>query len=255
LFRPISFQLKAFGITLLLFSGLTIVPGFYFYGHYWIQTVPGVALVSAFTYHCIITIVESKFTSKKFNLRYVYLGIFAMLTITHMNALKSYYFHPNYNLILRQVYGNNPFPESMEIAKYINQNSKPEDNIVLIGSEPQIYFYTKKKAPSRHAYFTALVSSVPIHKEWQREFVKDTEKAKPRYVIFFNHQLSLMVQPNTDNYVFEWANKYINENYKVVGYVDMINEGYMTNYVWGEQAAATYKPQAPMYAVVFERKN
>jgi hypothetical protein len=29
----------------------------------------------------------------------------------------------------------------------------------------------------------------------------------------------------------------------------------MTNYVWGEQAAATYKPQAPMYAVVFERKN
>ncbi len=256
LFRPISFQLKAFGITLLLFSGLTIVPGFYFYGHYWIQTIPGIALVSAFTYHCIITILETKLSNKKFNLRYVYLGVFALLTITHLNGnLKSYYFHPNPTLILRQVYGNNPFPESMEIANYINQHAKPEDNIVLIGSEPQIYFYTKKKAPSRHAYFTALVSNVPIHKEWQREFVKDTEKAKPKFVVFFNHQLSLMVQPNTDNYVFQWANKYVNENYKVVGYADMINEGYMTNYVWGEQAAATYKPQSPMYAVVFERKN
>ena len=36
------------------------------------------------------------------------------------------------------------FPEDIEIAKFINTNSQPEDNIILIGSEPQIYFTQKK---------------------------------------------------------------------------------------------------------------
>ena len=253
LFRPISFQLKAFGITVLAFSFLTIVPGFYFYGHYWIQTIPGVAIIAGLTYHCIITVFESKIKLGKLNLRYIYLSIFAILTFSHINALKSYYFHPNYELILRQVYGNNPFPEAMEIGNFINANSKPEDNIVLIGSEPQIYFYTKKKSPSRHAYFTSIVNNVPMHKEWQREFVRDTEKAKPRYVVFFNHQFSLLVQPNTDKYVFEWANKYIADNYKVVGVVEMA-DGQQSNYTWKE-AALNYQPKTPSYVLVFERKT
>ncbi len=252
LLRPISWKLKALAVTLLAFSFFTIVPGFFFYGHYWIQTVPGLALIAGLTYHCIITVIESKIKPGKWNLRYIYLGVFALLTFGHVTALKQYYFHPNYELILRQVYGNNPFPESMEIANYINANSKPEDNIVLIGSEPQIYFYTKKRSPSRHAYFTALVTNVPQHKEWQREFVKDTEKAKPRYVVFFNHPISLMVQPNTDNYVFEWFNKYITENYKVVAVVDM-PDGAMTTYVWDRQQVNTYKPTGKNIIYIFER--
>ncbi|WP_317896968.1 ArnT family glycosyltransferase [Aurantibacillus circumpalustris] len=254
LLRPISFQLKAFGISLLIFSGLTIVPGFYFYGHYWIQTLPGISLLAGLTYHCIITVFEPKLKLGKLKLRYIYLSVFAVLTYNHINALKSYYFHPNYDLILRQVYGSNPFPEAMEIGNFINANSKPEDNIVLIGSEPQIYFYTKKKSPSRHAYFTALVSNVKTHKEWQREFVRDTEKAKPRYVIFFNNPISLMVQPNTDNYVFEWANKYITENYTLIGFVDMVDGYTNSNYVWREQIA-TYKQQGKNSILIYERKS
>ncbi|MDX2172132.1 MAG: glycosyltransferase family 39 protein [Bacteroidota bacterium] len=253
LFRPIPFKTKIFGITLLAASFFTIVPGYFFYGHYWIQVIPGLAVVAGLTYHSLITVLEPRIKLGKLKLKYVYLSIFAILTFSHINAIKSYYFHPNYELILRQVYGNNPFPESMEIGNFINANSKPEDNIVLIGSEPQIYFYTHKKSPSRHAYFTSIVNNVPMHHEWQREFVRDTEKAKPRYVVFFNHQFSLLVQPNTDKYVFEWANKYIAENYKVVGVVEMA-DGQMSNYVWKE-AALNYQPKTPSYVLVFERKT
>lgn len=252
LFPAINFKLKALAVTLLAFSFFTIVPGFYFYGHYWIQTLPGLSVVAGLTYHCIITISERTFKIGKLNLRFAYLIVFVILTFSHVNGLKSYYFHPNYELILRQVYGNNPFPESMQIGDYINSHSKPEDNIVLIGSEPQIYFYTNKRPPSRHAYFSALVTNVPMHSEWQHEFVKDTEKAKPRYVVFFNHQISLMIQPNTDKYVFEWANKYIAENFHIVGVVDMV-DGQASNYVWDQQQASTYKPKGQNVIYLFER--
>ena len=176
-----------------------------------------------------------------------------MLTYSHINANKNYYFRPNYERILRTVYGSNPFPESMEIGNWINANSKPEDNIVLLGSEPQIYFYTKKHSPSRHAYFAAIVDNVPQHKEWQREFVKDVEKANPKYLVYFNHPISLFVQPNTDKYVFEWANKYVSSNYHLVGLVDMI-EGQHSNYLWREQIG-NYKPVSQNIIYVYERNQ
>lgn len=251
LLKTVSWQQKFFGITLLVFSFFTIVPGFYFYGHYWIQTIPGLSVVAGLTYYTLISL-ANKFLKIK-SIKYVYLGVFALLTYTHISALKSYYFKPNYERILRTVYGNNPFPESMEIGNWINANSKPEDNIVLLGSEPQIYFYTKKRSPSRHAYFAAIVDNVPQHKEWQREFVKDVEKANPKYLVYFNHPISLFVQPNTDKYVFEWANTYVNSNYHLVGLVDMI-EGQHSTYLWREQIG-NYKPVSQNIIYVYERNK
>lgn len=251
LIKPISNRTKAFGISLLFCSFMTVVPGLYFYGHYWIQTVPGLSMLAGLTYYSVITVAQH-FNLKANTVKYVYLGIFALFTFAHASSFAGYYFTPDYDAILRGVYGNNPFPESMVIGDYINANSKPEDGIVLMGSEPQIYFYTKKKCPSRHAYFAALVNNVPQHKEWQREFVRDVEKAAPRYFVFFNHGISLFVQPNTDQYIFDWAKKYVNDNYKMVGIVDMI-DGRPTVYLWKEKAL-TYKPTGQNMIYVFERK-
>jgi len=253
LLRPINIKYKILGVTLLGFSFFTIVPGYFFYGHYWIQTVPGLALVAGLTFYSVIAILQNTFNFKQPIVKWIYLGIFGLLTFNHVSTLKSYYYHPNYERILRAVYGNNPFPESWEIGQYINSHSKPEDNIVLIGSEPQIYFYTHKKSPSRHAYFTSIVNNVKDHKLWQQEFERDTEKAKPKFVVFFNHPLSLLVQPNVDRGVFDWANKYIQENYQIVGLVDMI-EGQQSVYKYNEELN-TYKPVSQNQIYIYQRKD
>ncbi len=250
--KGIDLRLKIFGIVFAAFSFLTIVPGYYFYGHYWIQTIPGLAILSGITYFALHNLITKRLKLIPNAFNFIYLGIFMVITLIHLNKNKSYYFHPNYDRIMRAVYGNNPFPESVEIAKYINRNAKPEDGLVIIGSEPQIYFYTKKKCPSRHAYFSAIVNNIPEHKEWQREFVDAVEKASPRYVVFFNHPISLLVQANTDKFVFEWFNKYVTENYKTVGLVDM-PDNTLPTYVW-DSLVNTYKPTGPNYAVVFEKK-
>lgn len=253
LVKNIKWNTKLMGIFLLGFSFATVFPGFYFYGHYWIQVLPGLAIASGLTFFAVNELLKSRFGLKNPKIQYAYIGVFAIMAVMHLNKQKDYYFNPNYDRILRTVYGNNPFPESMGIANWINANTKPEDGIIVMGSEPQIYFYTKKKCPSRHAYFAAIVDNVPEHKAWQREFVSDVEKAKPKYFIFFNHQISLFVQPNTDRYVFEWYNKYITENYNMIGLVDMI-DGYTSNYVWREQLNG-YKQQSQTGVYIFERKD
>ena len=81
----------------------------------------------------------------------------------------------------------------------------------------------------------------------------DVEKAKPKYFIFFNHQISLFVQPNTDQYVFQWANKFIQDNYKLCGLVDMV-DGQRSTYIFDE-SAQRYQPKSQTYIMIFERKS
>jgi hypothetical protein len=250
LIKPVSNKMKAFTITLLIFSFLTIVPGLYFYGHYWIQILPGLSVAAGMTCYGIITLLQKNIKFK--GLKYIYLSVFGLFVFSHVSALKEYYFEPDYESILRSVYGDNPFPEAWEISEYINAHSKPEDGIAIVGSEPEIYFYTKKKCPSRHAYFSFLVWDVPESAKWQREFTSDVEKAKPRFFIFFNHGISLLVQKNTDHYIFDWMKKYIDDNYRLIGIVDMI-DGQHSVYKWNEQIN-NYKPAGRNVVYIFDRK-
>lgn len=252
LVKGIDLRDKLFGLILIAFSCATIVPGYYFYGHYWIQILPGLSILAGLTSFCITKLLRERLNVKFKGLSYAYMGVFAIFIFSHISKMQDYYFHPNYERILRAVYGNNPFPETMEIANLIKPEMKPEDRIVEIGSEPELYFYTQRRCPSRHAYFSAMVDNVPEHKAWQREFVKDVEAVKPRYFVFYNHQISLFVQPGTDNYVFQWANKYISDNYKLIGLVDMI-DGQHATYVWRNNVEA-YRPQSQTYIMIFERK-
>jgi len=261
LLKSVSYRMKAFTITLLFFSFLTIVPGLYFYGHYWIQLIPGLAMAAGVTYYGIITFLQERMNIRFKGLKYIYLTAFGLFVFGHVfssaelypgMSVKDYYFEPEYESILRSVYGNNPFPEAWEISEYINAHSKPEDGLVVVGSEPEIYFYTKKNAPSRHAYFSFLVWDVPEHAKWQREFTSDIEKAKPKYFIFFNHAISLLVQQNTDHYVFDWMQKYVDSNYQLIGLVDMV-EGQRSVYKWKEQMN-NYKPVSKYVVYIFERK-
>jgi hypothetical protein len=248
-----SLRTKLVGLALMVLSFGTIVPGFYFYGHYWIQLIPGLSLLSALTYQGITDFISQKFKFKTAAINTGYLVLFGLFVFGHVTAQKSYYFHPNPERIMRQVYGDNPFPEAMEIGNYINRNAKPEDQIAIIGSEPQIYFYTQKKCPSRHAYFASLVSAIPQAKEWQKEFIQDVEKVKPRYFVFFRHGISLLVQPNADQHIFEWVNEYATKNYHVVGVIDM-PQGQPSTYVW-DQAVQTFQPKGQNTIFVFERNK
>ncbi len=72
-------------------------------------------------------------------------------------------------------------------------------------------------------------------------------------MVFFNHPLSLLVQANVDRYVFDWANKFITENYQIVGLVDMI-EGQQSVYKYNEEIN-TYKPVSQNQIYIYQRKD
>ncbi|RMG78388.1 MAG: hypothetical protein D6707_09905, partial [Bacteroidetes bacterium] len=239
-----------FIIPTCLFSFLSIFPGFRFYGHYWLQLLPALALLTGTSIFIIHELLEKKL---KKNAKWITVAIVITTFTVSFTKEKKYLLSPNYTQVLRRVYGMNPFPETWQVAQYIKQKTSPEDEIVALGSEPEIYFYTNRRCASRIAYTSKAVNGSERHKEWQKELIHDIETKMPKYIVFYNHPTSWMVQPGADQTIFKWFNKFASQNYKLVGIADMQNP-YNTRYVW-EQKVLQYKPKGQFYILVYERKS
>ena len=131
-----------------------------------------------------------------------------------MSSLNNYYFSPDYTEILRNVYGNNPFPETWEIGNYLNSKMTKDDEVTVIGSEPELYIYTNKKPASKHIFFSAMMENAEFSKQWQRDYVNDIEKSKPKYIVYYRVPISLLAQPNSDKYIFNWIDPFFQKFYK-----------------------------------------
>ena len=252
-FTSVKWWVKIGVLGFFVFGFLTVMPGNHYYGHYFLQWVPTVCVSAGAFFFSLEEIIKTKLNLKAAS-RYIALGILVLASFSNISALKKYYFNTNSTQLLRQVYGLNPFPESKVIADKLNTMMKPEDKLAVFGTEIQMYFYTNKISPSRFAGSGALLE-FPIKKadEWQKEFINDVEKANPRFLVFYSHPISWLANPNVNNLIFPWFDKFSAEKYNLIGYADMYDN--MTNYVWAPNIDLVNNPPKSQYKIfVFERK-
>src|SRR5206468_6071143 len=73
----------------------------------------------------------------------------------------------------RLINGTNPFPESIKIGEYIRSQTNPDDKIAVLGSEPQIYFYSKRLSATGYIYTYALMEPQPYAHQMQEEMIHE----------------------------------------------------------------------------------
>jgi hypothetical protein len=231
---------------------ITVVPGYHFYGHYFLQWIPAVSISAAAFIFSIYDILQNRFRLKVLAF-IISMGTIVIAVVLNLKDLNEYYFNPDYTRLLKTVYGENPFPESKVIADKLNTMMKPEDKLAVFGTEIQMYVYTNKKSPSRFAGSGALLEfPTAQNKAWQQEFMSDVEKAAPKFLVFFNHPYSWMVSSKTENLIFPWFDNFA-KNYKTIGFAEMNENG--TKYVWEPNVDMTNHPPKSQFTVyVFERK-
>jgi hypothetical protein len=67
--------------------------------------------------------------------------------------------------------------ESPEIARYVRERTTDDDRIAVIGSEPQIYFYTGRRPATRYLYTYPLMEPHPYAREMQLELCREVDAA------------------------------------------------------------------------------
>jgi dolichyl-phosphate-mannose-protein mannosyltransferase len=240
---------RAFFLLFSLFSLAGTSAGLYFRNQYFVLLLPSVALLAGLGVDALAGSVAGRTPTLR-------RGLAAALTVAALVAFlvaeRGILLHTTPERVTRELFGLNPFPESVEIARYVRARTSEGDRIAVIGSEPQIYFYAGRRGATGYVYMYPLMEDQPYASRMQRQMIDEIEAARPRFVVLVNASASWNVRPQSDRTVFEWWERY-GQNFDRVGFVDIVSDR-LTTYTWGADAAR-YTPKSLVWVAVFERRR
>jgi 4-amino-4-deoxy-L-arabinose transferase-like glycosyltransferase len=249
--RKIPMETRLFLICFFIVSLLSIFPGFYFRGHYYIMLLPVISLLIGTSLQAI----KSHFEIYKSSTLSWSLSILLFVgALTHaLYHDRDYFFIDPVESVGRNLSGVNPFPESLVVADYIEKNTSLKDRILVLGSEPQIYFYSKRLSATGHIYMYGLMEQQKFARSMQQEMIREIVSANPEFIVVVTAMTSWLIRPDSDTTVLDWANRYAAEKFDLVGIVDQIGSG-STIYLWGNDAVQ-YAPRSGSVIYLFKKKR
>nr|MCU0231673.1 hypothetical protein [Acidobacteriota bacterium] len=237
---------KLFVAGLTAASFLAVVPGFYFRGHYFVVMLPAVALLAALGADGIARLLAPRARTV---LLVVLVAAAAGVTLYRQ---REPLFVWDETTFMRAVYGTNPFPEAVEVSDYLLRHSPEGARVAVLGSEPEIYFLSGRRAAARYVYAYALVEEHPFARRLQEQTAQEIEAAQPEFIVWARVHYSWLARPSADPFIFEWAEKYLAAHYRLEGVVEVPGDG-LGRAVWGE-AAASYQPRTEENLLVYRRR-
>ncbi|MDB6068328.1 MAG: hypothetical protein JWR26_4536 [Pedosphaera sp.] len=240
----------AFAAGLLGFSILAVMPGFNFRGHYFILLFPALALLTG------IAISGSRqfFLDRQQPVRAA-LSMVLFLGFLGWGMVREgkLFFRDTPVEASRLLYGpTNPFTESIPIAEYLKTHAAKDARIAILGSEPQIYFYSRLHSATGYIYTYALMEPQPFSMRMQKEMISEIETARPDYLVWVQVKTSWLNHPGSDTTIFGWADQYTAAHYDTVGIVDMYRGG--TDFFWDAEAKGKL-PASKVNLCIYKRKD
>lgn len=240
-----------FILSFFIFSFLSVWPGFFFRRHYFILLLPAVALLAGIGVTSLLSLFPEKKSTGMKSAAVILLVITPLFFTVYKQ--KKFFFQMSPKAVSRSTYGFNPFPESLEIAKYIKEQTTEDDRIVVLGSEPQIYFYSKRRSATGYIYTYEMMKGHRYAEVMQKEMIREIESVSPKIIIFASISPSWNLHKDSKRLIFFWFEQYIKKYYERVSVIDILSDE-KTVYKWGEESAA-YKPHSKYSLFVFKRKK
>jgi hypothetical protein len=248
-----------FVMGLLVFSFLGVSTGLYWRPHYFLLMIPAVALILAVAvgaaYRLLSRVIGPRLGAVA--AAAIFLAVVSIATLGPTGARNLHgwdlLFRATPVQACREIYRDEPFPESVEIARYLREHTSPDDRIAVLGSEPQIYFYAGRRSATGYIYTYGLMEKQLYADEMQKEMRAQIEAARPAFIVQVSVWTSWGVQPDPSNAFFKWADQYVSTHYQKVGVIDILSLTF-TRYVW-DGAAADSCPQSSAFLVVWRRSD
>jgi hypothetical protein len=230
-------------------SFLSICPGLYFRPHYFVLVLPAIALLAGIGVRSVGRLLKSNSLTVKRGVP-ILLGVIALSDSVYRQRVFLLELSPS--MVSKTTYPREPFPESLEIARYIKEQTSRNDRIAVIGSEPQIYFYSDRRSASGYIYMYPLMERHGYALRMQQEMIREIESADPVIVISVEIPGSWGIRPGSERFIFEWFQEYRMRYLNQVGVVDILSAD-STVYHWGDDAIG-YSPLSAYRIHIFKRK-
>lgn len=206
---------RFFLTAMVLFSLAAITVGFYFRQHYFILLLPVLSLLIAVGVSRSLILLRG---DKGLEL-FLALGVVGVAVLTAGGILivnGAIWFGDSPKKAVETIYTSSIFGDARDVADFIKENTAPDARIAVIGSEPEIYFYSHRRSATGHIYTYALMEIHPYAKKLQEEMIQQVEAAKPEYVVYVQNHFSWLTREESEKKILEWWPKYWEQNLELV---------------------------------------
>lgn len=240
---------RPFIIGFLVFSIMSVCPGWYFRQHYFVQMLPALCiLIGAAVSISIIRLKDSEYSIIKVFPALIFIA--AVISTIGQQSREFFILSPiHYS---RNEYLGNPFTESIEIAKYLESHTDREDKILVFGSEPEIYFYSDRHSATGFLYTYPMMERQEFALTMQEEMIEDIKQNQPKYIVYVKTTNSWVPLPESNQMIIRWFNEYRPKYYDRVGVI-MMESVEKTYYYW-DSDAEDINPTSAYVVYVYRRK-
>lgn len=248
---PVLHNKRLFIGGIALFSFIAVCPGFYFTPHYFVLMAPPLALFVGVGMSFVASL-------GMFKLRpWLGCAVGSALLIVAFSVFmvkeRDYLFDLTPTQVSRSIYGLDPFPESVEIARYLRERTVPSDRVAVIGSEPQIYFYAGRHAATGFNQMYGLMEQHPYALGMQQQMIDEITAANPRFMVYVKTPNSWALRETASQLIFTWADWILATKYRQVGVIDIVSfEQTLYRY---DDDARNYAPRSPVNVLIYERHD
>lgn len=228
-----------------------VLPSLRFYDHYFVFLLPAASLFAALGLSAVARLLGSAWSPRVPQIGRSTLIVLVLGAVVWSNRLA--WFQTSMVSLSRITYGANPFPEAVEIAKFLKAQAQPGERLLVFGSEPELYFYTGMPAATKYIYTYPLVERQPYAKQMQAEMIEEIERMRPEYCVVLHVNQSWIAAPSASLEIHNWWHRYQREHYEQIGMADILGR-HTTNYFFGE-LWRDKRPQSNVWIGIYRRQD
>ena len=246
--KPVRYPVYVLALTIA--AGINLVLGGRFYGHYALNLLPFMAMWAGFGLYVLGNRIARQSGQRAWTYPLLSLPVIGVTLF----LVLSNYFPVDQTTMIRRIYGKNPFEEMYNLGIYVNGIKGPGDQVLIVGSEPQGYLYTKTLAPTRHVFPAFISNDDPENVRYQEEAIEAMKSSKPKYLFLVVNSFSWLFKDESQagrNY-FNNAFYYVQQGYRKVAIAETYPDR-PSRYIYGQEAT-NHEPQSSTYIEVYERR-
>ena len=234
-----------------LASVLSVFPDFYFRKHYFLLMLPGLALLAGTAVSGLCRFQEQKNAGTRPAGWPVW--VYALTVGITILTCARVWFLETPAQAARTTYQADPFPEAEAVATFIRANSPPSAPMAVIGSEPELYFLSRRHSVTGYIYTYGMMEPQPFARRMQEGMIHDIETSKPGFIVFVDDPMSWFRYPDSDPRIFNWWDAY-QTNYTLVAIADVVSSN-TTVYAWGADVVKRYGGVRGSALEVYQRRT
>ncbi|TSA15918.1 hypothetical protein D4R75_14180 [bacterium] len=229
-----------------------ISPGYFFRPHYFVLILPSVALLFGLGIELLTQTFERM--EGKFLRRAIPVATALIVLLSPIASHADIFFQYSLFSVTKATYGGYPFPEAKTVSRFLEQWSSPEDKIAIIGNEPEMFFYSKRRSATGYLYNYSVIESQPYARSMMKEMIGEIESAAARFLVTMQVDPPWYDESESVSELHHWQRRYSDSCYTLKARYEWTPWQNTPLMVMDEEALQ--KPSQQLYFMaIYERKR